>query len=60
MSRYAWVTDAMFDAKLEELVGEMSAAEILSTPGVHEVLREALNNDVLNRLADEREDDNDE
>lgn len=55
---YSWVTTEMFYNKLEELVGEMSAAEILTTPGVYEALSEALNNDVLDRLASEREDDN--
>jgi hypothetical protein len=53
---YSWVTDEMFDNALEEIVGEMSAGEILGTPGIREVLGEELNNAVLERLEGERED----
>ena len=52
---YSWVTDEMFEKELEEIVAGMSAAEILGVPGVHEILREELNNDVLERLEEERE-----
>ena len=50
---YAWVTDDMFDAALQEIVNERHA-EILSIPGVYEVLSEHYNNDVLVRLKEAR------
>lgn len=43
-----------FDRKLEELLDEMSGAELLAVPGLYEVVSEALNNEVLRAL--ERED----
>lgn len=51
---YGWVTDDMFQRKLEELVGNMSGGEILATPGAYEVFSEALNNEVLDALRAER------
>lgn len=53
--KYDWITDEMFDNKLEEIVGRMSTSELLGTPGVHEALREELNNDILDELQSERE-----
>ena len=50
---YAWVTDEMFDAALQEIVNERHA-EILTVPGVYEVLCEHYNNDVLVRLEEAR------
>ena len=54
-SKYAWVTSEMFDAKLAELLSEMSGAEILQIPGVYEVVSEELNNDALEALEKERQ-----
>lgn len=51
---YDWVTTEMFEKKLEELVGEMSAAQIMAVPGVADALREELNNAVLAALEEER------
>ena len=51
---YDWVTSEMFAEKLEELVGKMSAGEILAVPGVYEALAEELNNAVLDSLQEER------
>ncbi|NIR28712.1 MAG: hypothetical protein GWN84_05230 [Gammaproteobacteria bacterium] len=59
MPDYEWVTNDMFDGALEALVDGMSAGELLAIPGVAEVLREALNNDVLRHLENAREDSGD-
>lgn len=53
---YDWVTQQMFDDKLEELVEEMGANGMrVQVPGVDELVREHLNNDVLQALEDERD-----
>lgn len=56
---YGWVTDKMFQEKLEELVEklveEKGAGELLMIPGAYEVLSDYLNNDVLDALEEERE-----
>ncbi len=54
MNRYAWVTADLFDAKLRELAED---ADLLDIPGVYELVREYLNNEVLEALEEEREDD---
>lgn len=58
------VTTEEFAEALEILVGEMSGAEILATPGAYEVFSEALNNEAI-KLAkeikeEEESDDNEE
>lgn len=53
--QYDWVTDDLFDGALENMVGGMSASELLAVPGVYEALSEALNNDVLDYLTENRE-----
>lgn len=55
MARYDWITDEMFNDKLAELLGNMSAAELLAVPGAYEVFSEELNNDVLSALEAERD-----
>lgn len=60
MNDYSFITQEMFDEKLKELVGEMSAGEILSVEGVYEGLSEELNNRILDELFDEHQADNDE
>jgi len=47
---YSWVTDEMFQAKLEELVAGMSVAELMALPGFYEIVSEELNNEVLDAL----------
>lgn len=47
MNKYAHMTDDDFDNILEELVGKMSAGEILGIGAVNLILREELNNEVL-------------
>lgn len=54
MVDYSWVTDEMFDKKLEEIVGRASAGDLLAIPGVYEVVSEHFNNDVLTELENER------
>lgn len=54
MSDYSWVTNEMFRAKLEQLIGQMSAGELLAIPGVYEAVSEELNNAVLEELESER------
>jgi hypothetical protein len=49
---FSWVTDEMFDSKLEELAAN---EDLLAIPGVLEIVREELNNAVLEALKEERE-----
>ena len=48
---WSWVTDEMFNDKLEDVVGMLSPVNILVIPGVSDILREHLNNDVLEACA---------
>lgn len=52
---YSWVTDEMFENKLEDLVGKMSTVDLMAIPGINEILREELNNEVLDELEQERQ-----
>ena len=56
MADYSKMTDEEFEQILTEVVAGMSAGQILGVPGVHEVLREELNNEVLYEWADRNED----
>lgn len=51
------VSHEQFDAKLEELVGEMSVAQLMALPGFYELVSEELNNEVLKALEEEDGDD---
>lgn len=51
---YSKMTDADFDRILEEVVSEMSAAQILAISAVNSILREELNNEVLTRWEGEQ------
>lgn len=44
------VTQEQFDNKLLEILAGMTAACIITIPGVYEILAEELNNDVLEEL----------
>lgn len=55
MADYTQMTNAEFEAILETLVGEMSPGAILSISGVREEIVEELNNDVLDRWAEENQ-----
>jgi len=54
MSRYDWVTDEMFDNKLEEILARHTGDALLYIPGLYELVREEFNNDVLRELESER------
>lgn len=53
-NKYDWVTDEMFENKLNELANE---EDLMNIPGVYELVQEHLNNDVLKELEKEREDE---
>jgi hypothetical protein len=57
MCDYSYVTDEMFQNKLEEIVEAASTEELMSIPGISEILREHYNNDVLCELDEEREEE---
>jgi hypothetical protein len=50
---YDWITQEMFDKKLEELLDKETGNTLLSIPGVAEILIEHFNNDVLEALTNE-------
>jgi hypothetical protein len=54
MANYSWITDEMFSEKLEEILDEGSASDLLAIPGIYEIVSEHFNNDVIERLVDER------
>lgn len=39
-----------FDATLLEILGEMTAAQVIDIPGIYEILAEEFNNEVLERM----------
>ena len=47
------VTQEQFDQKLAEILNGMTGAQLLSIPGIYEILAEAFNNDVLGALNEE-------
>lgn len=47
-NKYQNMTDQDFDTILEQIVSKMSASQILAIGDVNMILREELNNDVLN------------
>lgn len=51
------ISDEEFDGALEELLDEMSGAEILATPGAYEVFSEALNNEAIDLVRETKESD---
>jgi len=53
---YSWVTDEMFDNKLQEIV-ECHAAQVIMIPDVYALLSKHYNNEVLESLEEEREDE---
>lgn len=55
MSTYDWVTTEMFDEALQELLSKETGSDLLSIPGVYEVLSEHFNNEVLEKLEEKRE-----
>lgn len=47
------VTQGQFDQKLVEILSDMTGAQLLSIPGIYEILAEEFNNDVLDALNEE-------
>ena len=57
---YSWVTQEMFDEKLEKILDDQTGGSLLIIPGVYEIVREYFNNDVLEALEEEREEDDED
>jgi hypothetical protein len=55
MGDYSEMTQDDFDRILQDILRNMSAAQILGVPGVAEILMEEFNNEVLARWEQERE-----
>ncbi|NMB69834.1 hypothetical protein GYA27_01350 [candidate division WWE3 bacterium] len=47
------ITTDVFDAKLVEILDGMTGAQLLSIPGVYEVVAEELNNEVIEAIEQE-------
>lgn len=47
------ITTDVFDAKLVEILDGMIGAQLLSIPGVYEVVAEELNNEVIEAIEQE-------
>ena len=45
------VTQEQFDQKLVEILSGMTGAQLLSIPGIYEILAEEFNNDVFDALS---------
>jgi hypothetical protein len=60
MTDYSKMTDEDFDLLLEKRVSQMSAGEILSYGEVNMILREELNNEILEMWEREQELDEDD
>ena len=52
---WQWVTDEMFDGKLDSLADALGIERLMKIPGVYERVKEELNNNVLEALAEEYE-----
>jgi len=49
---FDWITDEMFNHKLDDLIHRTSMAEILAMGGVYDIIREELNNEVIDHLSE--------
>lgn len=54
---FDWVTDEMFQEKMEDILAKMSVDDLLAIPGFYEIASEELNNQILEELELEREED---
>jgi hypothetical protein len=52
---YSSVTQEEFDEKLEEILGRMNVGQLMAIPGFYEIVREELNNEVLEALRPEED-----
>lgn len=48
------LTSEEFDDAMDMVVGDMSAGDIVSIPGVYEIVSEALNNDIIQQAYDKK------
>ena len=60
MGKYDFITDDMFHEEMVDIIKHMSSGEILAVPGVHECMREELNNQVLENLLKKKEEQEEE
>ena len=60
MSKYDKMTQENFDRILIEILDEWTGSQLLTFPGVYELLSEEFNNEVLNRWELEQRPDEDE
>lgn len=49
MSKYSKMTDEDFDEILKDVLEDVCTGELLSIPGIYEILAEEYNNEVLDR-----------
>lgn len=54
------VTQGQFNQKLAEILSGMTGAQLLSIPGIYEILAEEFNNDVLDAMNEEDEEEENE
>lgn len=54
---FEWVTHEMFVEELKEILANEYAPDLLSIPGIYEVLAEHFNNEILTNLQRHREDE---
>jgi len=55
-----FMRDEEFDNELERLVNEEPAGNLLTVPGIYEILSEHFNNEVLQRLKEKRDKEREE
>ena len=54
MKGYDWITQEMFDDKLYETLDFVTAASLVTIPGIYEILSEYYNNQIIEELEMER------
>jgi len=54
------VKDEEFDEELEKIMNEQPAGNLLSIPGIYEIVSEHFNNEVLQRLKNKRDTEREE
>lgn len=51
---YSKITQDQFDEKLVEIINESPATNLLTIPGIYEILSEHFNNDILKSIENDR------
>ena len=49
------ITSAMFDGELINLLSEIKASQLITIPGIYEIVSEEFNNEVIDRINNENE-----